>query len=379
DNQIKIRGFRIEPGEIESALSNYPGVERSLVVAFGEEGPEKSLAAYVVPDPGVQLEPAALRAFLDPKLPGYMVPSVFIVLDRFPLSPSGKVDRKALPDPLGRRTEVAQEFVAPSTELEIALARIWGEVLGVERVSVHDNFFALGGHSLQAARLVARVRSELEVDLPLRALFEYPTVAGLAHAADLAMATRLAPEPEIDLAAEAVLTEDVAPPRSLKSGSHPPRRVLLTGASGFLGAYLLRELLDQSEAEIYCLIRAPDHDRAAARLRSSLETFGLWQDEPGSRIVPVLGNLARPRLGLDDKQYDILEHTVDLILHNGAWVNFIYPYSMLKAANVGGTEEILRLASRGVLKPVHHVSTLSVFPPGYWVRGEVSETFRVDG
>ncbi|HEX2178135.1 MAG TPA: thioester reductase domain-containing protein, partial [Actinomycetota bacterium] len=376
DNQIKIRGFRIEPGEIESAIARYPGVDRALVVAFGDEAREKRLAAYVVPDPGVEVEPGPLRGFLENQLPGYMVPSVFLPLERFPLNASGKVDRSALPDPAGRPTDVVVEYVAPSTELEIAIARIWSEVLEVERVGVLDNFFALGGHSLQAARLVARVRRELKVDLPLRALFEYPTVGGLAHASELALATRTPPEEEVDLWAEAVLAPDIDPAGALRRPDGPPRRILLTGATGFLGAFLLHELLEQSDAEILCLVRAADEARAAERLRTALETVGLWRDEDEPRIVPVVGNLARPRLGLVDDSYGELAGTVDLILHNGAWVNAMYPYSMLKATNVGGTEQILRLAATGVVKPVHHISSLSVFPPILWVPGGIAEEFQ---
>jgi aspartate racemase len=180
DQQLKIRGFRVEPGEIVAALRQHPGVREALVVGHGEAG-DKRLVAYVAKTAGAQVGPDDLRSFLQGKLPGYMVPAALIVLDDFPLTPGGKIDRRALPDPAGMRSELSHDYVAPQTPTEIELARIWSEVLSVERVGTRDNFFALGGHSLLAARLVARVRGEMGRDLALRTLFERPTIAALAE------------------------------------------------------------------------------------------------------------------------------------------------------------------------------------------------------
>ena len=179
DGQVKIRGFRIEPGEVEAALLACPGVREAVVVAR-EDGPGgRRLAAYIVPaEAGL---PADLHSHLQARLPDYMIPAVFVTLPALPLSPSGKVDRRALPAPDDARPEGAA-FVAPESPDERSLAAIWSEVLGVERVGVHDDFFRLGGHSLLAAQVVARIRRDLQVDLPLRSLFQAPTVAGLAAA-----------------------------------------------------------------------------------------------------------------------------------------------------------------------------------------------------
>jgi amino acid adenylation domain-containing protein len=152
DHQVKIRGFRIELGEVEAALLESAGVAQALVLAREDEPGDKRLVAYVVAASGEQLEPEALRARLKQKLPEYMVPAVFMVLEALPLSPNGKVDRKALPAPDGSR-QSAREYVVPRTELEAKLAAIWAQVLKVEKVGVHDNFFELGGHSLQIIRV----------------------------------------------------------------------------------------------------------------------------------------------------------------------------------------------------------------------------------
>ncbi|MGW0853449.1 amino acid adenylation domain-containing protein, partial [Streptomyces sp. NPDC002624] len=174
DQQVKVRGFRIEPGEVEAALATHPGVTQAAVVARDDR-----LVGYVVPRPGAALRPAELAAHLRERLPDYLVPSAFVVLDVLPLTPNGKLDRAALPAPDVASTGGGR---APRTPQEQILAELFAEVLDVPRVSVDDDFFDLGGHSLLATRLVARVRSVLGVELGLRALFQAPTVAGLAGA-----------------------------------------------------------------------------------------------------------------------------------------------------------------------------------------------------
>nr|WP_225937950.1 non-ribosomal peptide synthetase [Myxococcus sp. RHSTA-1-4] len=186
DTQVKLRGFRIEPGEIESALLQHPGV-REAVVAVREDVPgDKRLVAYAVPQPGQPLEAKALREHLAARVPEYMVPSAFVTLEALPLSPTGKVDRKALPVP---ETSASSEdsYVAPSTPTEELLASLWAEVLHVARVGARDDFFELGGHSLLATQVISRIRDTFHVELPLRDLFEAPTLAALAARVDAAV------------------------------------------------------------------------------------------------------------------------------------------------------------------------------------------------
>ena len=180
DQQVKLRGFRIEPGEVEAALLQHPAV-RQAVVLPREDGPGgKRLVAYLVGATEERLTAAQLRGFLQGKLPEYMVPSAFVFLEALPLTPNGKLDRQALPVP--DRQPAAHAYVAPRTPAEEALANIWAEVLGLERVGVHDNFFELGGHSLLATQAAARIRAAYPgIELPLRLLFEQPTVAALAR------------------------------------------------------------------------------------------------------------------------------------------------------------------------------------------------------
>ncbi|HEV2736151.1 MAG TPA: condensation domain-containing protein, partial [Longimicrobiaceae bacterium] len=178
DAQVKVRGFRIEPGEIEARLAEHPGVREAVVVARAEADGEKRLVAYCVAAEAV--EPEALRAHLAERLPEHMVPAAYVRLDVLPLSPNGKVDRRALPSPEGE-AYARRAYEAPVGEVEAALAGIWAEVLGSERVGRRDHFFDLGGHSLLATRVASRIAGVLGLELPLRAVFEAPTLAELAR------------------------------------------------------------------------------------------------------------------------------------------------------------------------------------------------------
>ena len=184
DHQVKVRGYRIELGEVETALRSYEGVQDAVVVVSESEG-DKRLVGYVVGADGAAVNSGQLREWLRQRLPEYMVPSVFVSLDELPLTPNGKVDRKALPAAGAARPE-EREYVAPRNAVEEVLSGIWAEVLKQEQVSVHDNFFELGGHSLLATQLMSRVRTSFAVELPLRALFQQPTVAGLALSVETA-------------------------------------------------------------------------------------------------------------------------------------------------------------------------------------------------
>ncbi|HEX2094113.1 MAG TPA: amino acid adenylation domain-containing protein, partial [Longimicrobiaceae bacterium] len=177
DQQVKVRGFRVEPREVEAALETYPGVREAVVVVRETRPGDPRLVGYVVPQGDAAVSVAELREWVRGRLPEYMVPSAVVVLDAFPLTPSGKLDRRSLPAP---EPAPAREYVAPRTRVEEVLAEIWAETLGVERVGVHANFFELGGHSLLAAQLVARIRV-LRVEVPVRQVFQSPTVAGLAE------------------------------------------------------------------------------------------------------------------------------------------------------------------------------------------------------
>lgn len=187
DHQVKIRGFRVELGEIETALRQHPAVLDGVVLAREDTPGNKRLVAYVVWREGYTTPVSELRNFLREKLPDYMLPSAFAVLDAMPLTPSGKVDRRALPAP--QQSQPPETFVAPRTPVEEVLAGIWSEVLELEQIGIEDNFFDLGGHSLLATQLLSRVREIFKIEVPVRRIFEAPTVAGLAETVETMVKT----------------------------------------------------------------------------------------------------------------------------------------------------------------------------------------------
>ena len=194
DHQVKVRGFRIEPGEIEAVLGQHPQVREAVIVAQEETPGEKRLVAYVVMHQSCEQTPGELRRFLQGKLPAYMVPSAFMVLEALPLTTNGKIDRLALPIP-ARHQARDSVFIAPRMPLEEQLATLWATLLNVSPISVHDDFFALGGHSLLATQMVSRLRDAFQVELPLRYMFEAPTVAGLAEVIETMLWARQEPQP----------------------------------------------------------------------------------------------------------------------------------------------------------------------------------------
>ncbi|MCA1568064.1 MAG: amino acid adenylation domain-containing protein [Acidobacteria bacterium] len=181
DEQVKVRGFRIELGEIETVLSQHEGVREAVIVARPDERGNNRLVAYVVESAGRTATAGELRHYLKETLPEYMIPSAFVTLDALPLTPNGKVDRKHLPDADGSRPELEEVYVAPRSELEREIANVWQEVLKVEKVGVHDNFFNLGGHSLLIVQVNSRLHEILRGDVSLIDMFKYPTVSALAE------------------------------------------------------------------------------------------------------------------------------------------------------------------------------------------------------
>jgi acyl carrier protein len=198
DNQVKIRGFRVELEEIEEALRTHAGVSDCVVVLREDRDGDQSLVAYLVANNGAHLRVSELRNFLKAKLPSYMVPAAFELIEVIPLMPNGKLDRRALPAPQPSRPDLDETFVAPASALEKLLANAWKAILKLEQIGVHDNFFELGGHSLLAARVVANLRPALDVELNMVDIFRAPTIAGLAA---LLSSHEAARESESELAA----------------------------------------------------------------------------------------------------------------------------------------------------------------------------------
>ena len=181
DSQVKIRGFRIELGGIENTLAQHKNVKEVVVFVWEDKNHDKRLVAYIIPFDEQEIAVSDLRKFLKEKLPDYMIPSLFVKMDKFPLTPNAKIDRKALPQPDTSEIESESRYIAPRDELELKLAEIWHKALGVKNIGINDNFFELGGHSLLAAQVFAQIEKKLGKNLSLATLFEGPTIGQIAE------------------------------------------------------------------------------------------------------------------------------------------------------------------------------------------------------
>lgn len=368
DDQVKIRGHRVEPREIEAALAACPQVASAAVVPLDPGTPNAGLAAAVVRDPA-HLESserqviAQLRAALRERLPAYLVPDSLTVVRKLPRTATGKIDRAALAGTFReavRHTE--QVRTAPRTPLERAVGEDFCRVLGLDAIDVHADFFERGGTSLMLARLATLLERRHTVEVPLHEFFRVPTVTGVAEIVETyergGLAAVLGRRHAATLEADGCLDESVRPDGLPHADWSRPRTILLTGATGYLGLHLLDELLRRTDATIVCLCRADDEDHALRRLREGFEEYEIDAGDLLHRVRCVVGDLGQQRLGLSAGTWSDLAAGVDVIYHNGALVNFVYPYSALKAPNVGGTQQVLELACTTRLKAVHHVSTI---------------------
>ncbi|WP_329310810.1 amino acid adenylation domain-containing protein [Streptomyces sp. NBC_01262] len=359
DGEFKISGHRVHPAEVETVLLAHPGIREAAVVGQVLPDGTRRLAAYVVASSGPDRPTAVgIREHLRAALPAVMVPSAVEFTGRLPRTGSGKIDRKALGAVKPRQATAP----AADSSVERAITATWEQILGVGSIAPHDDFFDLGAHSLQVIQAANRLGTELARDIRVAWLFQHPTAAGLAAFLDQRHQDD-APSRELPGAvlADAALDEDIRPGTATRAPA-APRRILLTGATGFVGAHLLAELLDATDAEIVCPVRAASPADAADRVRQALADRRIsLTAAAGQRITAVPADLARPRLGLDTALFAELAGTCELILHNAATVSIMREYATLSAANTHSTHQLLRMAAAHSI-PLHLVSTLSVAP-----------------
>jgi len=369
DWQIKIRGHRIEPEEIEAVIRSISGVHDAAVAASSQAGVDARLVGYIVADDKQSLSVQFIRAELDRRLPSYMVPSLFVFLDSLPTGLNGKLDRRRLPEPADAQRAIA-EFVAPRNEVEQTLADIWSAALQVPRVGIRDDFFGLGGDSIMSIQIIARAKQVGIHVAPLQ-IFQMRTIENLAaslrspvtdQTGNLMTGQLTAAELRVEAALDADIYPEAPWPESAWSQEgFELKNIFLTGATGFLGAFLLNSLLRQTLADIFCLVRCSDVEDGSRKIKNALESFRLWDKGYESRIIPIPGDLSQPLFGLEPERFRMLAEKIDTIYHNGALISLVYPYQTLKPVNVDGTREVLRLAGRVRAKPVHYISTITVF------------------
>jgi len=358
DNQVKFRGYRFELGEIESRLLANETI-KACAVELVRNGKLDLLVAFVVlSQAAAEVDSASIKQQLQTELPEYMIPSRFVVLEQLPVGHTGKIDRKAL-----QATEVLASDPVKTSFNDLSLTQkkleqIWGSILGIESVSREDNFFDLGGHSLLVPKLLAEIHRVFDVPLTIRDLFQSSTLEAQSRLLEQPDRSLLPPVDSMDFEDEVVLESNITPENRISEHLiSAPEKVLLTGSTGFLGVWLLHELLIQTEAKIFCLIRG--NGDLKRRIEESMMGRGLWEERFENRITPISGDISLPGLGLEKSIFDQLSVDLDAIYHNAAWVNHTYPYTALKPVNVDSTVELLKLACRNRAKAFHFVSTFS--------------------
>ncbi|WP_418648690.1 amino acid adenylation domain-containing protein [Thauera butanivorans] len=371
DNQVKIRGHRIELGDVEAALAKLPGVARAVALVRPE--PLDLVAAVVAAEPleaGADGATAAdfaaqLRRQLESLLPRYMLPAAIEVVTEIPLSRNGKVDRKALAQRCQGSGMPARVFETPRADdaLEQKLAAIWRELLGAAQLARDDDFFIIGGSSLSAVGLLNRLTEEgfgVNIDL----IFKHPVFRDMAAALRDAEDEEEAFRRGIDLdalAAHAMRNlQAAAPTLTTTSAADGVTEVFMTGATGYLGIYVLRSLLRHTDYRIHCLLRCRDEENGYFRLRQMADDKGLALELERERVRIVPGDLAAERFGLARETYDALAMNIDKVLHVAAMISLIAPLSGLYPINVQGSANVIELASTGRRKPIHYMSTIGV-------------------
>ncbi|MFF2175863.1 amino acid adenylation domain-containing protein, partial [Lysinibacillus sp. NPDC058147] len=377
DDQVKIRGYRIELGEIETTLLRLKQLDEVVVMARKDSQNNSIICAYYVTNDET-LDSQGLRAYLNQFLPDYMVPSYFIKMDRLPLSLNGKVDRKKLSSPIevmNARTEI----VEPRTKIEFDLVQVWKTALDIEQIGINDDFFELGGTSIKAMQVMSIL--SIDYDLRINDLFEHRTIANLAKFIEVTSDSlkdkvnqaimnektfiRLNQEPlnreikekldHYEREVEDYKALDYRVERNYKN-------VLLTGSTGYLGVYLLQQLMETTDYHVSIIVRGKNSEHGISRITNKL-LFYFGEDfypKHKHRISIFIGDITKPYLGLNEELYEKLSNDIDCIINSAANVKHYGEYSDFYDTNVLGTHRLIQFAFNNKMKDFNHISTISV-------------------
>lgn len=347
DNQVKIRGFRIELGEVETCLLNHSAVKDAVVTVKEDKNGKKHLCAYLTG--GHQVSYEELRSHLQNSLPDYMIPISFTWLDAIPLTPNGKIDYRTLPIPSNLDFGQANDsYTAPRSDLEEKLAMLWAGALEVDQIGIDDNLFALGGDSLTILEIMSGALT-YNWRLNVQDFYENPTIRQFASN------IRLVKGNEAILGKNFVARREM--PKEIVVSPVETGNILLTGATGFLGTHLLKELLAQTDKKIYCLVRG---NKGIDRLDNVLRfNFPSLPKSMKGRIVVIQGDFSLKHFGMDYLAYRNLAKEVQTVIHCGALVTHYGDYNEFEKVNVFGTCEIIRFCIE-FNKKLNYISTMSV-------------------
>ncbi|XP_039289443.1 linear gramicidin synthase subunit D-like isoform X5 [Nilaparvata lugens] len=393
DTTVRIRGYSVQLQAIERTLLDVAMVSSCCVQAYGEEGTDKYLVAYVVQEPSTKLNVGEvgqaqnkLRNLLKERLPLYMIPSKIILLDKFPIhKTSGKLDKEKLAESEKGvepgSLHLDDQSMSPTEKL---IASVWCNCLNLMTVDVSENFFDLGGHSLAATRVVSEINEKLNKNLDTSSIFLYPTVQSLAKfvlgnggSENIKLVEEL---DSIQMSYPSDLDSKLRAFReSLKLNKNKCNfgNILITGGTGFLGSHLISELLKKTQGLIYCIVRKSPTCSAMERVIEAQKRFGLPEVDENlmKRIIAIDGDVSLLNLGLSDDAYNSLAQEIDFIIHASAKVNLIFPFHSLYKDNVKATKNIIQFALHNKVKPIHYISTNAVFFDSMLGCGEDSDMF----
>lgn len=413
DDQVKIRGFRIELGEIDTHLSQHHLVRENCTLVRKDKSGDQVLISYIVPkdcdelnelrdEVEEQSDPVVnglavygplikdIKKYLKKRLASYAIPTIIVPLQSLPLNPNGKVDKPKLPFPDTVQLEAVAKLTSATsgasgeqqnfTQLETQIRDLWYDVLPHKPSSIakDDSFFDLGGHSILGTSMIFELRKRLNVEIPLGAIFKNPTLeafakevsrfvkgdlAELANGSEQALKQVENEKSYYDDAKELAVSALDKTYLSLDGLDFTKTvNVFVTGVTGFLGSFILKDLLTcrpGCKFNIYAHVRASSKESGLERIRKAGKTYGIWNEKWTESIEIVLGDLSKPKFGLETSAWESLANTVDVVIHNGAMVHWVYPYSTLRDANVIGTINVMSLCSTGKPKYFSFVSSTS--------------------
>lgn len=414
DDQVKIRGFRIELGEIDTHISQHPLVRENITLVRSNTENEKTLITFVVPNnndeelarfrtpvpeelqsdqtvkglAGYHQLANDIKLFLKKRLASYAIPSLIVVWDKLPLNPNGKVDKPKLQFPTNQQLSLVAAHVSSGinesefnvTEREIR--ELWLSVLPIKpaSVSIDDSFFDLGGHSILATKMIFTLKKQLNIDIPLGTIFRYPTIKEFAgeisrirDPAEVKLSKELVPI--FDYAADAKKLVETLPASYPSHNGFDPSKtkninVFVTGATGFLGSYIIANLLKRSSTttafKVFAHVRAKDKKTGLERLIRAGTTYGTWDTKFINSIEVVLGDLSKSHFGLLTDEWSYLSNNIDVIIHNGALVHWVFPYLKMRDSNVISTINVMNLAAEGKPKLFDFVSSTSTLDTDYF-------------
>lgn len=419
DDQIKIRGFRIELGEIDTHISQYPLVRENVTLVRKNADGEPILITFLVPRFDVsnlremeielpndvqddevvtgmiKYSPLVkeLKSFLRDRLASYAIPSLIIVLKRLPLNPNGKIDKPKLQIPKPQQLDMVSRSIfsdiddSKLTPTAKTVKDIWMNILPIKPSSIgsEDSFFDLGGHSILATKMIYAVQQELNVNVPLGLIFRFPSLGEFASKIDEFQNTRgvliESSNSTVDYYNDALVLRSQLPevyPSRDDFGSVEEMKtttninIFVTGVTGFLGSYILNNVLSRNSShyhfKVYAHVRANDEKAAMARIKNAGVVYGTWDPSFEKNIQIVLGDLSQSHFGLSNDVWQLLANEIDVIIHNGALVHWVYPYAKLRDPNVISTINVMALAASGKPKFFNFVSSTSTLDTDYYFK-----------